>query len=171
MNRRAAQRLTLNGVLHEVEVVEEDGRTTVLIDGKPYVADMQQINGSLFSLLLDGRSFEAVAVEQPYGHEVVIGNDIFEVGIEQPVARGSLTDRVPLEGAGSDVVRSPMTGVVVEVVTTSGASVVAGQVLVIVESMKMNNELRAPRDGIVETVHVQPGARVERNATLVTIRQ
>jgi biotin carboxyl carrier protein len=76
---------------------------------------------------------------------------------------------VTAEGRG-DVLRSPMTGVVIEVVTEAGATVTAGQVLVIVESMKMNNELRSPRDGIVDAVHVQQGERVERNATLVTIR-
>jgi biotin carboxyl carrier protein len=51
----------------------------------------------------------------------------------------------------------------------AGTSVTSGQVLVIVESMKMNNEIRAPRDATVVEVHVRAGERVERNAPLVTL--
>jgi biotin carboxyl carrier protein len=62
-----------------------------------------------------------------------------------------------------------MTGVVVEVAVEAGVEVHAGQVVAVVESMKMNNELRAPRDGRISLVHVAKGDRVERNAVLVTL--
>ncbi len=165
----------MQGVTHDVEVSEEGGRSLVRIDGDEFLeANMREINGSLLSLLLDGRSFEVVAVEQEYGYEVVIGNHAFEIEIEaeraDPRGAKKIERQRPATAGSADVLRSPMTGVVIEVVIEAGATVTAGQVLVIVESMKMNNELRSPRDGTVDAVHVRQGERVERNATLVTIR-
>jgi biotin carboxyl carrier protein len=164
-------RLTMQGVAHDVEVTDDGDRSIVRIDGRELQADMHAINGSLLSLLLDGRSFEVVAVEHDFGYEIVIGSQSYEIEVDRAEPHGARGERLrgTTEGRG-DVLRSPMTGVVIEVVTQAGATVSAGQVLVIVESMKMNNELRSPRDGVVDTVHVQQGERVERNATLVTIR-
>ena len=167
-----AYRLSLDGVSHEVEVREENGRLTVVVDGKCLAADFRRINGSLMSLLLDNQSFEMVAVEQPGGYEVVIGNQPFEIEVERSNHGRHAGGRAVagIDGAGEVQLRTPMTGVVIEVMVAAGTQVSAGQVVVIVESMKMNNELRAPREGTIESIHVQPGDRVERNMVVATIR-
>lgn len=72
-------------------------------------------------------------------------------------------------GAGGNVVRSPMPGRVVKVMVAEGDSVEAGQGVVIVEAMKMENELRAAGAGVVAKVHVKAGDAVESNAELVTL--
>ncbi len=72
-------------------------------------------------------------------------------------------------GGGANVVRSPMPGRVVSILVESGQTVMAGQGVAIVEAMKMENELRAEIDGVVETVHVNADDRVEGNAQLVTL--
>ena len=162
-------RLTMNGVAHEVEVSDDGDGYAVQIDGQLLNADMRRIEGSLLSLLLNGRSFEAVAVERPDGYDINIGNQVFEVDVERP-GRGHSGAAGPSGSPGDAQIRSPMTGVVVEVLVQAGAAVSSGQVLLVVESMKMNNELRAPRDGTLESIHVGPGDRVERNALLATIR-
>ena len=159
-------RLSLDGEERDVEVVEGPDGLAVRIDGRLLDANLSNINGSLYSLLLGGRSYEVVAVEAPGGYEVLIHNRVFEVGVEEP--GGSRRGARPALAAG-DQVRSPMTGVVAEVIVGAGDAVVKGQVVVVVESMKMNNELRSPRDGIVSSVHVGRGERVERNAVLVTL--
>ena len=71
-------------------------------------------------------------------------------------------------GGGDDVVRSPMPGRVVDVLVGEGDVVEAGQGVVIVEAMKMENELRASGPGVVREVHVRPGDAVESGADLVS---
>lgn len=70
--------------------------------------------------------------------------------------------------AGNDVV-SPMHGVVVEIAVTQGASVADGDVVAVIEAMKMMNEIRAHKAGTVSAVHVQPGTTVEARTPLITI--
>jgi acetyl/propionyl-CoA carboxylase alpha subunit len=147
----------------------EASGTFVQFDGTRQAADITQVNGTLHSLLLAGRSYEVVAVEVPGGYEILIGNHVFEVGIDEPGGRGTGEKRSRPTSSAGDQVRSPMTGVVIDVTVEAGAMVAAGQVVAVVESMKMNNELRSPRDGQVKEVLVGRGDRVERNAVLVTL--
>src|SRR5205809_97683 len=72
-------------------------------------------------------------------------------------------------GDGGGTVRAPMPGVVVRIEVVEGQQVDAGAGLVVVEAMKMENELRAPRSGMVQTVHVAVGQAVEKGASLVTL--
>ena len=76
--------------------------------------------------------------------------------------------RTPAAAAGNDVV-SPMHGVVVEIPVAAGAIVAEGDVVAVIEAMKMMNEIRAHKAGSVATVHVAPGATVEAGAPLVTL--
>jgi len=77
-------------------------------------------------------------------------------GKDQPVVAGG-------------TVRAPMPGLVVRIEVAEGQQVDAGAGLVVVEAMKMENELRAPRPGMVQTVHVAVGQAVEKGASLVTL--
>jgi biotin carboxyl carrier protein len=79
----------------------------------------------------------------------------------------ALTGRRP-GGSASGVVRAPMPGLVVRVEVTEGQPNAAGTALVVVEAMKMENELRATRPGVVAKVHVEAGMAVEKGAPLVT---
>ena len=72
-------------------------------------------------------------------------------------------------GPAGGVVRAPMPGLVVRVDVVEGQRVAAGASLVVVEAMKMENELRAPRPGRIAQVHVRPGTAVEKGVPLVTL--
>ena len=72
---------------------------------------------------------------------------------------------------GEAIVASPMPGIIIAVPVAVGDVVEFGQKLVILESMKMENELRAPCAGVVTHVHVSPGASVEKDQPLVGISQ
>ena len=165
----ADYRLIVDGEPRDVQVLEAEGaasQATLSIDGETLSANLRHVDGPVLTLLLDGRSFEVVAVERPEGYEILIGNRLFEVEVERPGRRRA-------EGLGAaggpTPLKTPLTGVVKDVPVRAGEAVTQGQVLVVVESMKMNNEIRAPRDGTVSEVHVSAGERVERNALLVTI--
>jgi len=80
------------------------------------------------------------------------------------------THAAPRAGpAESRTVKAPMPGLVVRIEVAAGQPVLAGAGLVVVEAMKMENELRAPHAGVVATVHVAVGQAVERGAPLVTL--
>lgn len=158
--------LSLNGADHVVEVEVAEGATTLLVDGERIAADLHHVDGPIYSLLLDGASYEVAAHEQPGAYRVTVYNHTYRVEAKRPRA----TSRgVGVDSSRPTQVKSPLTGMVVDVAVAPGEKVIAEQVLVVVESMKMNNELRSPRDGTVATLHVTVGQRVERNALLVTI--
>ena len=71
--------------------------------------------------------------------------------------------------SGDSAVKAPIPGLVIKVLVTQGDQVQVGQPLIILEAMKMENELRAPRDGVVATVKVKPGNSVNQGETLVTL--
>ena len=89
-------------------------------------------------------------------------------GAKAAVAKKGGPARKSATGAGNDVI-SPMHGVVVEVAVAQGASVAEGDVVAVIEAMKMMNEIRAHKAGTVANVHVEPGATVEARTPLITL--
>lgn len=157
--------LTINNRVAEAEVVEEDGMFRVRLGDRWFTAELRQSNrNGLYSLLIGERSWELFARERPGGFELLLGNQVYQVD----VGRGRL-ERAAAEPSGAWMLVSPLSGVVAEVRVQPGDIVQAGQVLLVVESMKMNNELTAARGGAVTEVHVGLGERVERGRTLVQI--
>jgi pyruvate carboxylase subunit B len=155
--------------VHEVDV---DG-SHVRLDGVELEAQLAALPGTpLYHLLLGGESWTVAA--QPLdgmGRWAlgVLGERVdVEVLDERTHAVQALagSGRTPPLGA---TMRAPMPGLVVRVHATPGQRVEAGAGLVVVEAMKMENELRAPHAGAVETVHVAVGQTVEKGAPLVTL--
>ncbi len=154
----------------EVEVA--GGR--VVVDGVAFEAHLAAVPGTpLYHLLLGGQSWTVAA--QPLEGGVgrwalgVVGERV-EVDVVDERTRQiqALTGgRVAASPAGT--IRAPMPGLVVRVEVEPGQRVDAGAGLVVVEAMKMENELRAPGAGVVAAVHVVPGQVVERGAALVTL--
>jgi biotin carboxyl carrier protein len=70
---------------------------------------------------------------------------------------------------GEVVIKAPMPGVVIDVSISQGQEVEQGDILVVLESMKMQNEFKAPRSGKIHSVRVAPGDKVEQNAVMLTI--
>src|SRR6266853_1523136 len=90
-------------------------------------------------------------------------------GPSRPSRRSEAIGRKSQPAPGGGTVRAPMPGLVVRIEVAEGQQVDAGAGLVVVEAMKMENELRAPRPGTVQTVHVAVGQAVEKGASLVTL--
>lgn len=76
----------------------------------------------------------------------------------------------PAAAAGSEVITAPMPGTIVSVNVTAGKSVKKGEVIVVLEAMKMENEIMAPRDGVVASVSVNKGDSVDSGAALVSLQ-
>lgn len=168
--------MRLGDTLQEVEVEEGPKGLRVRINNRWHTISMKQIGDtSLFSLIVDNRPHDFFAEERSGGFDIVIGSQRYSVLQEAREKRvPSLAARAPAAEpaeAADWLVLSPMMGIVRQVEVSRGDTVKAGDVLVVIEAMKMNNDLKAQRPGRVEAVYVSPGERVEQGRALLLLAQ
>jgi biotin carboxyl carrier protein len=150
----------------------EAGKVAVTIKGKTRVVDAAWIDVDTLSLIDAGVAREIRLHERGNNGAVgvEIGGKVYEAVASQGDAkRGREGFPDPVSVLAWAVVKAPMPGRVVRVLVSVGDHVTAKQAVVVVEAMKMENELRAPRDGIVKEVLVIAGATVESGAVLVVV--
>lgn len=157
--------------IRTIEVELQGGR--VIVDGEGLDAHLAGIPGTpLVHLLLGGHSWTVATqvLDGPGRWALGAVGERVEVDVvdERTQAIRALTGKPAGPGAGG-VVKAPMPGLVVRVTVAEGDRVAAGAGLVVVEAMKMENELRAPRAGVVVRVHVKSGDVVEKGMPLVTL--
>lgn len=156
----------INDHSYEIEI-DHDG--SVLVNGQERDVDFLNLGGDLFSIITEHRSLEAVINDDEGQIAVMMSGRQFEAQVLDERAmlmmqrRGALT-------IGSGEVKAPMPGLIVAVTTARGASVAKGETLVVLESMKMQNELKSPIDGVARAIHVEAGQAVDKNDLLVEIK-
>jgi acetyl/propionyl-CoA carboxylase alpha subunit len=151
-----------------IEILDE---RHVSLDGTIYEVDFESVSEQpVYSLLLDGKSYEAYVYPGDEGWQVLLHGTQYLVKVEderekrlRAAAGGRVAER------GEFHLRAPMPGLVVAVLVNEGQQVEKGDVLVILESMKMQNELKAPRAGTVARLRVKPGDSVEQKQTLLSV--
>lgn len=156
-----------------VEMERDDAGVRVRVEGSDtwQRAHLERVGDSgLFLLMLDNEPMELYVERRRGGAVVTIGRHVFDYAIE--AWRPSLATRSRSKEAqpGQHRVVAPMTGSIVDVLRSAGDEVAQGDVVLVIESMKMNNELRSPADGIVLSVGVAAGDRVAAGALLMTIQ-
>ena len=145
-----------------------DGIVRAVVDGEVVQAEVRSVDGALL-VVTPGRTLEIVPAGR--GSSLSLWTSEGELAVEvlddrQAAARAAGGHRArDAEG----VLRSPMPGRVVKVLCAPGDHVERGQGLVIVEAMKMENELGAPGTGTIRTVHVEAGKTVESGQVLVEL--
>jgi biotin carboxyl carrier protein len=159
---------TVDDKTYEIEINNEG---EITLDGRRLAMDLQSVAGQpVYSLIVDGRSFEAYVVPGEEGMEVVLAGRLYHVTVEDERLRRLRQASTGLTvRAGEFHLKAPMPGLVVAVPVEEGQKVERGADLVILESMKMQNELKAPRDGTVAHVRVRPGDRVDQNQILISL--
>jgi biotin carboxyl carrier protein len=166
----------INGRARRVDIHRAGGGYEVTIDGHRHAADVTVINGIWSLILSDGktrRSYEVAIVEQPPASgNLGVHVDGRLVSAAVGTARGSWARRghdSGRSGVGPQAVIAPMPGKVVKLLVQVGDTVALRQGVVVVEAMKMENELKAARAGTVAEVRVSEGASVEAGAVLAVI--
>jgi len=163
------------GVVRRVQVRQNGPRLSVEVDGREYLVDAVQLEPGRWSLLVgpEGRGVEArVRDDRRGGWTVFLNGSSVAVRVEdarrvrRPWASGTGGGAA---AQGEARVSAPMPGKVLRVLVAPGEAVTARQALVVVEAMKMENELRSPRDGTVLEVFAREGASVVAGAPLLTI--
>ena len=153
--------------LHDVEIERSDGLFRVVVDGTEHLVDARKLEADFYSILTEGRSYE-VSVESQ-GDRYHVRHGAAKKTVTLTDAARTALDNLRAAGSGPESVVTVMPGKVARVLVSEGDEVRAGQGLVVVEAMKMENEIGASRDGRVASVHVEPGRAVEAGATLVVI--
>jgi len=159
----------VNGVEYLIEIIDE---RNIVVNGKKLTVDFNSVSGQpVYSLLVDGKSFEGFVYPGEDEWEVLLMGRQFPVVVEderekrlRAAAGGSVSE------AGEFHLKAPMPGMVVSIPIEEGQEIEKGDVLLILESMKMQNELKAPRAGTVGRVCVKPGVSVEQRQTLLSLQ-
>ncbi len=143
----------------------------VSLDGQVFEIDFQSVqNQPVYSLLMEGMSYESYVSEDEGNWEILLLGHLYTAAVVDEREK-----RLRAAGGGAAAesgvfhLRAPMPGLIVAVPVEEGQDVTKGQVLVILESMKMQNELRSPRDGKVTRIKVAAGHSVEQKATLLSV--
>lgn len=152
--------------------IEVGPNNTVLVDGEPHSVDFRGIDGTtLFSLLMDNSSWEVLVERTGDEYRVLINGELHVVTIQDERTRKlAKADAGTGAPAGEISIKAPMPGLVRGVNVNVGDSVSAKQGVVILEAMKMENELRSPRAGVVKEIRVKPGDKVDQGQALVVIK-
>ena len=152
------------------EVTVEGDRVTV--EGRGYQAELRPSEDYLRTLSLDGRTWTVPLEAGLPGTWIVTSQgDRYEVEVlDERSAQLRALVRTATAQSGPQSLKAPMPGLVVKVLATPGEKVVQGESLIVLEAMKMQNELKAAATAIVDAVKVAPGRAVEKGEVLITFR-
>ena len=151
--------------------IEENGRSVyrISVDGNEFLVDGKKTGRTNFSLIVDNRSFEIEVDNTDDEYRVLVDGRNYRIHLvdERRVRAGAAQSSLQLQGR--QMVSVPMPGKIIAVLVAVGDAVEKGQGLVIVEAMKMENEVRSPISGEVKEIKVKPGDTVEGSALLVIV--
>ena len=159
---------TVDGKDYLVEIIDEKH---ISVNGKIYEVDFESVSGQpVYSLIVDGKSHESYVQQGDDNWQVLLRGRLYPVVVEderekrlRAAAGGGVAE------SGEFHLKAPMPGLIVTIPVTEGQEVKKGQVLLILESMKMQNELKAPRDGTIGRIRVKAGESVEQRQTLLSV--
>ena len=151
-----------------IEILDEHHIT---VDGVDYEIDFESVSEqTVYSLLANKNSYDALVYESEEGWQVLLHGSQYVLLVEDERERRL---RASLGGGPAENVdfhlRAPMPGLIVTVPVSEGQMVDKGDVLVVLESMKMQNQLKSPRPGKISRVQVKAGDSVEQRDTLLSV--
>jgi biotin carboxyl carrier protein len=160
--------IQLAGKKHRVETTNRGEREVWSVDGSALEGDVIEVSPGVYSVLLDGQSYE-VRVEPAAGKlRVTAGGKELEASVLDPRA-WQRSGHGSGESEGRQQIVAPMPGKIVSVLVSPGDAVQAGQGLMVVEAMKMQNEIRSPKSGAVERLAVIEGQTVNAGEVVAVV--
>jgi biotin carboxyl carrier protein len=163
--------IELAGKAYSVELLRVGGRLRCVLDGETLEADAVEVEPGIYSILMAGESFEVrveTRGEAGGGLRVVAGNREFLADIPDP-RKWQRHRGTAAEAQGRQQVVAPMPGKIARVLVKAGDAVEMKQGLLVVEAMKMQNEIRSPKSGVVERLMVIEGQTVNAGETLAIV--
>jgi biotin carboxyl carrier protein len=179
---------TINEKPYRVDTGENSPQRKVLIEGTSYSVDWRQIAplaadakgqtgaGGRYSLIIEGKSYEVFArrINKPdegdsQTYEIQIAGQRFEVYVEDEREKALAGAAKSPHAGGEAMVRAPMPGLVVGIPLEVGTNVARGEAVIMLEAMKMENDLPSPIAGTIKEVRVSKGQTVNQGDVLVVI--
>jgi biotin carboxyl carrier protein len=158
----------VDGVLRRLVVERGDEGCVVDVDGRAIPVDISEPSPGVLSLLIGGRSYRCVRTVFADEETIAVSGRQYRVAVSDPRSLRSQRRR-PGAGNGTLQIKASMPGRVARVLVTPGDAVVAHQGIVVIEAMKMQNELKAARDGRVAEVRVAAGDKVASGQVLAVL--
>ena len=162
----------LNNETHEIEIRREGNKVFARVDDREYELEASEPEPNVFLLKNEGKIYEAfISPEQKPGEpfQVKLKNQSFEINLIDPKRlRGVSGESGAADGAAE--IKTAMPGKVVRILAEQGAEIKKGEGVLIVEAMKMQNEMKAPKDGVVEEIRAAEGATVNAGDILAIIK-
>jgi biotin carboxyl carrier protein len=151
--------LTLDGTDYEIQV----HGNTFIVNGHPFVVGFEEgggvsVDGIAYDITLEGEQ----AIVDGITHQFQVSGLVAEPTQARPAPPAP-------SAVGAGTIQAIMPGAIVRVLVAAGDEVAAGDVVLVLEAMKMENELQAPIAGVIKAIHVQPGQTVEMNAVLAEV--
>jgi biotin carboxyl carrier protein len=157
--------VSINGKSHRLDLKRIDDRWQCRVDGKEVSVDGQQVDDNTLSLLVDGNSVEVR--REPDGIIFIRGNR-YEAWVEDPRSwRGKKRAGAP--GEGPQKLTASMPGKIVRVLAAEGDKISAGQGIAVGEAMKMQNEIKSPKQGTLKKLLARPGLNVNAGEVLAIV--
>jgi biotin carboxyl carrier protein len=175
---------TIHQRSYTVDINKEHKLTSISLNGMSYALDWRQIatlatdssEGGRYSFLIGGKSYEVFArrltqsgEKDSQTYEILLAGQRFEVTVEDEHTRMLAGVTRAGGSSGAAKIQAPMPGLVVNVLLEVGASVEQGQAVIVLEAMKMENDLASPITGTIKEIKVGKGQTVDQGAVLVLI--
>lgn len=158
----------VGGNPHRLELEKAAGGWECRLDGLPIHIDALIARRDVLSLLIDGRAYEIKREQTATDLHMWVGSTRFAVELHDP---RSLRSRKKAAGdeKGPRKILAPMPGRIVRLLVAENSDVEAGQGIVVVEAMKMQNEIKSPKKGVVKKILATPGAAVNPGDILAIV--
>jgi biotin carboxyl carrier protein len=160
--------VTIDGKNYRLELEHEDGRWLCRLDGREIHMDAVLARPDVVSVLIDGRAYEIKRERTATDMHLWVGSARYEAVLRDP---RSLRSRKAggADEKGPKKLVAPMPGKIVRVLIPEKAEVDAGQGILVVEAMKMQNELKSPKKGILQKLAVKDGDNVNAGDVLAVV--
>jgi biotin carboxyl carrier protein len=161
--------VSVDGKTMKVEVEKRGAVWACRVDGKEYTVDAALTAREVMSLLVDGKAYEAKREHSLAGElHLVMGSERFAVEVKDPRSLRSRRSGAAGE-EGPQKLLAPMPGKVIRVLVKEGDEVEKGKGVLVVEAMKMQNEIKSPKKGVVKKISVAEGSAVNAGDVLTVI--
>jgi len=161
--------IEIEGKLRRVELAHAGEIARWVIDGRALEADALEVSPGVYSVLIDGKSFEVrVETRGDGGLRVTSGGREFAAALRDP-RQWKRYRGAGAEAGGRQQVIAPMPGKIVRVLAKTGDAVEVGQGILVVEAMKMQNEIRSPKSGTLERLLVIEGQTVNAGEVVAIV--
>ena len=158
----------VSGKPHRLELERADGAWRCCLDGKDIQVDAVLARRDVLSLIIDGHAYEVKREQTATDLHLWVGSTRFPVELHDPRSLRSRKGYAQ-DDKGPRKIVAPMPGRVVRLLVTEQAEVEAGQGIVVVEAMKMQNEIKSPKKGIVKKITTTAGAAVNAGDVLAIV--